>query len=219
MGFFRAIKERRDRKLYEEALRVMDPYVFLPQRGEVMWFRWSLLASAEKSDIFSEPEGLPVLMTMEECLAANSDCGILPPYWGEVQHAWRNEAQKQAFYAKYPERFNRKAVNGKIPGTKTMIDCGPREPIQGLQERYLETVKPQEQRSSMERRGYPTREEIQEHLEAYKKGGTALEDLLERRRKEAQTSQPQLQGGPNNNLRVRWMNADPPTEDRYTPKE
>ncbi len=104
MGLFRASRDQQER----ERLKVMNPYVFIPEKGEVVWLRWNEVPPTEEIGALPKCEGLPVLMTMEECAGANSDCGILPDFWDDIPCAWRNEAQKRDFYATYPERFNRK---------------------------------------------------------------------------------------------------------------
>ena len=122
MGFSSGMWERRDRKLDEEALRVINPYTFLPCGGEPMWLRWAALPQAETVGLFRERDGLPILMTMNECGFANSESGILPDCWGEVPCAWLNAAQKRAYYERYPKRFNWRPRRGRIPGTQIMID-------------------------------------------------------------------------------------------------
>jgi hypothetical protein len=106
MRFFSAIKKRQDLKRNGAAIRSSNPYVLIPQNGEILWWRWEMVPEAEAIGALPKHEGLPVVMNKEECEAANG--GQLPAFWGEVQCAWRSEAQKLAFYAKYPERFNRK---------------------------------------------------------------------------------------------------------------
>lgn len=106
MGLFSAIKKRRDQRLYEEALQIINPYVLIPQRGGVLWWRWVIVPESEAVGALPRHDGLPVIMTKEECAASNG--GKLPDFWGEVQCAWRNETQKRTFYANHSERSERK---------------------------------------------------------------------------------------------------------------
>jgi len=120
MGLFSSIKKRRDEKLHTDAMKLINPYVSLWVTGKMTWFRWELVPSMKAAGIVPKHLGLPVCMSKEECLAVNG--GVLPDYWGEVQFAWRSQEQKQAFYAKYPERFRPKQSEERPATPKRNVD-------------------------------------------------------------------------------------------------
>jgi hypothetical protein len=117
MGLFQMLFRRR-----ETEIQTMNPYV-LTLSGDLHWCRWSIVPTLEEIGTLPRRKGLPVVMTKTECEVANG--GGPPDYWGEVPYAWRTEEQKQAYYAKYPERFKQPARPYPDQGvalTKKLID-------------------------------------------------------------------------------------------------
>lgn len=116
MGILSAIEKWQERRIQADALRILNPYVFMPQRGEVLWMRWEIIPQTEAAGIFPKHDGSPVFMNEKECAVVNG--GKLPQFWGEVECAWRDESQKRAFYAKYPDRFEEKQQSKDYPSEK-----------------------------------------------------------------------------------------------------
>jgi hypothetical protein len=164
MGILSAIERWQERRTQAEAIRMLNPYVFISQGREVSWVRWEIIPQAEAVGVFPKRDGSPVFMSKEECAAVNG--GELPEFWGEVQFAWRDEAQKKDFHKNYPERFERKQQSTCPAAVQTT-----RQDPQGDADKE-----------------YPTDGEIEECWRAYKRDGReGISEFLEKQRQRRQT--------------------------------